>query len=127
MKKFVKLFALVLAVSLVAAFAVGCSVKGNTYTYDSIKVENISASTETEDYYAELFQKKITFADNGSYSIGGTDIGYYKKSGNKIYVSTTGDVDTDSDPLFTVSGDKLILVKTLEDGVKVTVTFKKVA
>ena len=127
MKKFVKVLSLVLAISLVAAFVVGCSISGNTYVYDSIKVENASATTESEDYYAGLFQKKVTFSENGSYSIGGTDVGYYKKSGNKIYVGVSGDIDTDTDPLFTLNGDKLILVKTLDDGVKVTVTFKKVA
>ena len=47
------------------------------------------------------------------------------KSGNKIYVGLTADIDTDGDPLFTVSGDTLTLVKTFDDGVKVTVTFKK--
>ena len=127
MKKFVKVLSLVLAISLVSAFVVACSVSGNTYVYDSIKVENASAATETEDYYAGLFQKKVTFSENGSYSIGVTDVGYYKKSGNKIYVGVSGDIDTDTDPLFTLNGDKLILVKTLDDGVKVTVTFKKVA
>ena len=125
MKKFVKVLSLVLAISLIAAFVVGCSIKGNTYVYDSIKVENASAATETEDYYASLFQKKITFAENGSYSIGGTDVGYYKKSGGKIYVGVSGDIDDSAEALFTISGDKIILVKTLDDGVKVTVTFKK--
>ena len=48
-------------------------------------------------------------------------------SGGNIYVSTTGgDIDTSGAPQYVLSGDKLILKKTFDDGVSVTVTFKKI-
>ena len=127
MKKSFRLFCLFMTALIAAAILVGCSVSGNTYTFDSIKTEGVSESTESAEFYESLFKRDLTFSDNGSYTVGGNAAGYYKMSGGNIYVSTTGgDIDTSGAPQYVLSGDKLILKKTFDDGVSVTVTFKKI-
>lgn len=126
MKKSFRLFCLFMTALIAAAILVGCSVSGNTYTFDSIKTEGVSESTESAEFYESLFKRDVTFSDNGTYTVGGNAAGYYKKSGGNIYVGEYGDIDTSGAPQYVLSGDKLIYKKTFDDGVSVTVTFKKV-
>lgn len=125
MKKSFKISTVLLSVFVAAVFFAGCSVSGNTYTFESIKAEGISESTESLSVYENFYKRDIVFSDNGTYTVGGNDAGYYKMQGNKIYVGTYGDLDTSGDPQYVLSGDKLILEKTDDYGVSVKVTFKK--
>ena len=126
MKRFVKIFALLSVIALMGTMLMGCSIKNNTYTFDSIEFNAYPDGVESKSFYEDLFKRDITFKEDGSYTIGGTSYGAYKKSGKKIFVDTTADIDTKGDPAFTLSGKYLIYKKTFDDGVKVTVKFKKV-
>ena len=126
MKRLNKIICSLAIVAIAAIMLVGCSISGNTYTFESIETQGVTSATEDLSSYEARFKRDIAFSDNGTYTVGGNAAGYYKKSGGNIYVGEYGDIDTSGTPQYVLSGDKLIYKKTFDDGVSVTVTFKKV-
>ena len=125
MKRIFRISALVLSLALLGAALVGCSVKNKTYTFDSIEFNAYPDGVEEKSFYEEFFKRDVSFKEDGSYTLGGTSYGAYKKSGSKIYVGNSADIDTKGDPAFTLKGGYLVYEKTFDDGVKVTVKFKE--
>lgn len=127
MKNLLKVFAVVLAVMALSIAAVGCSVNGRTYVYDSIKItrpENAQYQFEDDEAYASLFNKDVYFSEDGSLYVGDVYSGFYKVVGGKIYVAHTNKIETEGvDPVFYIEGSNIVVKKTLADGVYVEATF----
>ena len=128
MKNLLKVFAVVIVITMLAALAAGCSVKGKTYAYDSIKITRPTDAQyefESDSVYEALFDKDVIFMNDGTFYVGDVYSGFYKEAGGKIYTGRTNNIDTDGEPAYYVSGSKLIVKKTLADKVYVEVTFVK--
>ncbi len=142
MKKAIRITALVLVCLSITLVAAGCSVKGNTYVYDSVKVVKKGDMTDQEvkDFEESLKSDSknvsFTFEKDGSFKMSGSffglslsgKAGYWKQFGSKLYYNLTKQDFKEDEGVYIGDVKMGKVVKTVEDedeGVKYEIVFKK--
>ena len=142
MKKVIRITALVLVCLSITVLAAGCSVKGNTYAYDSVKVvkkgnlsdqdvKDLEESAKNENKNISFtFEKDGTFKMSGSF-LGislSAGAGYWKQFGSKLYYHMTNKDFEEKDGIYIGEVKMGKVVNTIEDedsGAKYEVVFTK--
>ena len=114
MKKFVKVMALALALVTVCAFAISCSVSGNTYEYEKYEIVGEENMTELEKSAAHLAAAAAeTFGKGTAYefkSDGTFGSLYWKQSGSKVYTGKDKDFKAEEGTLIgELKGGKFVV------------------
>ena len=141
MKKAIRITALILVCLSITVIAAGCSVKGNSYVYDGVKVVKRGDMTaeEVKDLEEDLkndsknttftFEKDGTFRMSGSL-FGFLDLsgkaGYWKQFGSKLYYHMTKNDFKEDEGVYIGDVKMGKVVKTVEDDdVTYEIIFKK--